>query len=118
MIGTAINNIDKIHSIDGYVAECLKNNMMNNQATLKDGDNMNKYIWLKDKEALTAIMLNKIDSLRICYVPYTDLCHTSMDKCVLNIYTASRVYAEEYKTQREAKNRMDKILGLIIGEEE
>lgn len=77
---------------------------------------MKKYIWLKDKEAPTAIMLDKIDSLRICYKPYTDLCHTSMDKYILDIYTASRVYAEEYKTQQEAKNRMDKILGLIIGE--
>ena len=115
---TAINNIDKIHSIDGYVAECLKNNMMNNHEVSKDGGNMNKYIWLKDKEALTAIMLDKIDSLRICYMPYTDLCHTSMDKYVLNIYTASRVYTEEYKTQREAKKRMDKILGLITKEKE
>ena len=113
---TAIDDIDKIHTIDGYVAECIKNDMMNNQTTSKGGDNINKYIWLKDKEAPTAIMLDKIDSLRICYKPYTDLCHTSMDKYILDIYTASRVYAEEYKTQQEAKNRMDKILGLIIGE--
>ena len=35
---TAIDDIDKIHTIDGYVAECIKNDMMNNQTTSKGGD--------------------------------------------------------------------------------
>ena len=73
-----------------------------------------KYIWLNNSQEMpTAIILNKIDSLQIQYKASTDLCYTSMDKYILNIYTASRIYVEEYPTQREAKNRMDKILSLI-----
>ena len=75
---------------------------------------MNKYIWLNDEhETRTAIMLDKIDSLRVRYVPYTDLCTTSLDKYVLDIYTPSRVYAEEYSLRREANKRMDEILSMI-----
>ena len=77
-----------------------------------------KYIWLNNSQEMpTAIILNKIDSLQIQYKASTDLCHTSMDKYILNIYTASKIYTEEYSTQREAKNRMDKILELIAAME-
>ena len=75
---------------------------------------MSKYIWLNNSQEMpTVIILNKIDSLQIQYKASADLCHTSMDKYILNIYTASRIYVEEYLTQREAKKRMNKILSLI-----
>ena len=75
---------------------------------------MSKYIWLNNSQEMpTVIILNKIDSLQIQYKASTDLCHTSMDKYILNIYTASRIYVEEYSTQQEAKKRMNKILSLI-----
>ena len=77
-----------------------------------------KYIWLNNNQEMpTAIILNKIDSLQIQYKASTDLCYTSMDKYILNICTASRIYVEEYSTQREAKKRMDKILELIAAME-
>ena len=77
-----------------------------------------KYIWLNNNQEMpTAIILNKIDSLQIQYEASTDLYHTSMDKYILNIYTASKTYEEEYSIQREAKNRMDKILELIAAME-
>ena len=75
---------------------------------------MSKYIWLNNNQEMpTVIILNKIDSLQIQYKASADLCHTSMDKYILNIYTASRIYVEEYSTQQEAKKRMNKILSLI-----
>ena len=75
---------------------------------------MSKYIWLNNSQEMpTVIILNKIDSLQIQYKASADLCHTSMDKYILNIYTVSRIYVEEYSTQREAKNRMDEILSMV-----
>ena len=77
-----------------------------------------KHIWLNNNQEMpTAIILNKIDSLQIQYKTSTDLCHTSMDKYILNIYMPSRIYVEEYSTQQEAKKRMDKILELIAAME-
>ena len=73
-----------------------------------------KYIWLNDSQKMpTAIILNQIVSLQMLYASYSDLCHTSLDKYILNIYTTNGTFTEEYSTQREAKNRMDKILSLI-----
>ena len=78
---------------------------------LKDGGNMSKYIWLNKKQEMpVAIMLDKIESLQIQYNVITN------DKYALNIYTASKTFTEEYSTQREAKNRMDKILSMITKE--
>lgn len=75
---------------------------------------MSKYIWLNNKRKMpTAIILDKISSLQIRYEPFTDSCHTSFDKYILVIHTVSEIFTEEYSTQREAKNRMDKILSLI-----
>ena len=72
---------------------------------------MSKYIWLNKKQEMpTAIILNKIESLQIQYNVITN------DKYALNIYTASKIYTEEYSTQWEAKNRMDEILSMITKE--
>ena len=74
----------------------------------KDGGNMSKYIWLNKKQEMpVAIMLDKIESLQIQYSRIVN------DKYELNIYTPSKIYAEAYSTQREAKNRMDEILSMI-----
>ena len=77
---------------------------------------MSKYIWLNKKQEMpTAIILDRIDSLQIRYMPCTEPYRTPIDEYVLCICTASKTYTEEYSTQREAKNRMDEILSMIEG---